>query len=110
MVKFFYFLRYFFSMESKIPIVITKEDCHRCHELKDWLNEHDVRYIERDINDEEFVHELLHDDNFLKTFCDADGCIVNTPVVIHKGKYWFKELWGVSGLREKEAKNLFGVK
>jgi hypothetical protein len=56
------------------------------------------------------VHELLHDDNFLKTFCDVDGCIVNTPVVIHKGKYWFKELWGISGLREKEAKKLFGVK
>ena len=33
-----------------------------------------------------------------------------TPVVIHKGKYWFKELWGISGLREKEANKLFGVK
>jgi hypothetical protein len=52
----------------------------------------------------------LHDKNFTKTFCDADGCIVNTPVVIMKGKYWFKELWGISGLREKEAKKLFGVK
>jgi hypothetical protein len=30
--------------------------------------------------------------------------------VIMKGKYWFKELWGISGLRKKEAKKLFGVK
>ena len=42
-------------MESKTPIIITKEDCHRCHELKEWLNERDVRYIERDINDEELI-------------------------------------------------------
>ncbi|MFX1446298.1 MAG: glutaredoxin domain-containing protein [Promethearchaeota archaeon] len=97
-------------MEAKTPIIITKEGCPHCRELKEWLNSHNVSYIERDINDEEFVHELLHDNNFLKTFCDDDGCIVNTPVVIHKGKYWFKELWGISGLREKQAKKLFGVK
>lgn len=96
--------------EMKVPIIITKEGCHRCHELKEWLNKNSANYVERDINDEEFVHELLHDDNFLKTFCDADGCIVNTPVVIMKGKYWFKELWGVDGLRQKEAKKLFGIK
>ncbi|MFX1497850.1 MAG: glutaredoxin domain-containing protein [Promethearchaeota archaeon] len=96
--------------EMKIPIIITKEGCSRCRELKEWLDENKIKYIERDINDEEFVHELLHDDNFLKTFCDADGCIVNTPVVIMKGKYWFKELWGVDGLRQKEAKKLFGIK
>ena len=96
--------------KMQVPIVISKSDCHRCTELKEWLHKHDVNYIERDINDEEFVHKLLHDDNFLKTFCDADGCVVNTPVVIMNGKYWFKELWGISGLREKEAKKLFGVK
>jgi len=74
------------------------------------LNSKEVKYVEKDINDEEFVHQLLHDGNFLKNFCDADGCIVNTPVVMHKGKYWFKELWGINGLREKEAKKLFNVK
>ncbi len=96
--------------KMQVPIIITKEDCHRCHELVGWLKEHDIEYIERDIDDEEFTHKLLNDKNFTKTFCDADGCIVNTPVVIMDGKYWFKELWGISGLREKEAKKLFGVK
>jgi len=96
--------------EMKIPILITKEGCPRCHELKTWLDENNVSYVEKDINDEEFVHQLLHDENFLGTFCDADGCIVNTPVVMYKGKYIFKELFSQMGLREKEAKKLFGVK
>ena len=93
--------------EMQIPIVITKNDCHRCVELKEWLKKNDVKYVERDIDDEEFVHQLLQDRNFLGTFCDADGCIVNTPAVLHQGKYWFKELWGISGLRKKEAEKLF---
>ena len=96
--------------EIKLPIIITKEDCHRCHELKEWLKENEVQFVEKDISDEDFVHQLLHDANFLKNFCDADGCLVNTPVVMYKGKYWFKELWGIDGLRKKEAKKLFGVK
>ena len=52
--------------KANIPIVITKEGCHRCHELKEWLRDQDVKYIERDIEDEEFVHELLEDKNFLQ--------------------------------------------
>ena len=93
--------------EMQLPIVITKADCHRCVELKSWMKENDVKYIERDIEDEEFVNQLLQDKNFLGTFCDADGCIVNTPAVLFQGKYWFKELWGISGLRKKEAEKLF---
>jgi len=93
--------------EAKLPIIISKKDCNRCAELKEWLNKNDVKYVEKDIEDEEFVHQLLHDPNFVGTFCDKDGCIVNTPVVIHKGKYWFKELWSQSGLRKKEAEKLF---
>ena len=95
--------------EVKIPIVVTKEDCHRCHELIDWLKENKVKYVEQDIEDEDFIQQLLQDENFIGTFCDKEGCVVNTPVVIHKGKYWFKELWGISGLRTKEAKNLFDL-
>ncbi len=49
----------------QIPIIITKEDCHRCHELVDWLKEHEVEYIERDIDDEEFVHALTSMENHL---------------------------------------------
>ena len=92
--------------EAKLPIIISKEGCHRCEELEKWLNKNDIKYIQKDIDDEEFVHELLQDPNFIKTFCDEEGCIVNTPVVMYNGKYWFEELWGRSGLKEKEAKKL----
>ena len=93
--------------EMQLPIVITKKDCHRCVELKSWMKEKKVPYVEKDIEDEEFVQQLLQDKNFLGTFCDAEGCVVNTPAVMYKGKYWFKELWGISGLRKKEAEKLF---
>ena len=95
--------------DIKLPIIITKENCHRCHALKEWLDANAVQYVEKDISDEDFVNQLLNDENFLGTFCDADGCIVNTPVVMYKGKYIFKELFGISGLREKEAGKIFGV-
>ncbi|MGQ4873716.1 MAG: glutaredoxin domain-containing protein [Promethearchaeia archaeon] len=93
--------------EQQIPIIITKKGCHRCDELKAWLKEKKIKYIERDIDDEDFVKQLLQDQNFTSTFCDAEGCIVNTPAVLFKGKYWFKELWGISGLRKKEAEKIF---
>ncbi|MHA1804319.1 MAG: glutaredoxin domain-containing protein [Promethearchaeota archaeon] len=92
-----------------LPIIITKKDCHRCKELKEWLKNNNRRYVEKDIDDVEFVQQLLNDKNFILTFCDEEGCIVNTPIVIYKGRYWFKELWGVSGLREKEAKKIFDL-
>ncbi|MGV9198357.1 MAG: glutaredoxin domain-containing protein, partial [Promethearchaeia archaeon] len=66
--------------EMKLPVIITKEDCHRCHELKEWLNENEVEYVEEDVNNEKLIQQLLHDENFLKTFCDEEGCLVNTPV------------------------------
>ena len=91
----------------QLPIIITKTDCHRCHELKDWMNENELPFVEKDIDDEEFVHQLLHDSNFVGMFCDAEGCVVNTPVVMYKGKYVFNKLWGISGLRKKEARKLF---
>ncbi len=91
----------------QLPIIITKTDCHRCHELKDWMNENELPFVEKDIDDEEFVHQLLHDTNFVGMFCDAEGCVVNTPVVMYQGKYVFNKLWGISGLRKKEARKLF---
>jgi len=93
--------------EIKIPIIITKEGCHRCKELKEWLKENEINYVEKGLEDEAFIEQLLNDKNFLGTFCDKEGCVVNTPAVLHKGKYWFKELWGISGLRKQKAEELF---
>ncbi len=87
--------------------VITKKDCPRCIEFKDWMKENNLTYVEKDIEDEQFVHQLLHDSNFVGMFCDEEECVINTPVVMYKGKYIFKELWGLSGLKKKEAKKIF---
>ena len=40
-------------------------------------------------------------------YYDEGGCLVNTPVVMLKGKYFFKELFEVSGPRKKQKKNNF---
>lgn len=93
--------------EENLPIVISKEGCPRCEILKEWLDKKKVNYTERDIEDDKFVKELVADPKFIQTFCDSEGCIVNTPAVKHKGKYWFRELWTEDGLNEKKAKKLF---
>ena len=99
-----YFL---FMSDIQLPIIITKKDCHRCKELKEWMKEKNLPYVEKDIDDEEFVQQLLKDSNFVGMFCDKEGCVVNTPVVMYKGKYVFNKLWGIDGLRKKEAEKLF---
>ena len=63
----------------QLPIIITKDDCHRCHELKDWLDSKALKYVEKDINDEEFVHQLLHDNNFVMNFCAVSTLMVSYP-------------------------------
>ena len=91
--------------EIQLPIIITKKDCSRCIELKDWMKENNFSYVEQDIEDEKFVHQLLHDPNFVKMFCDEEGCVVNTPVVMFKGKYYLTNYGEYQDLRKKKLKN-----
>lgn len=93
--------------EKDLPIIITKKDCPRCVTMKEWLKDNKIEYTERDIDDESYVQQLVRDKEFLKTFCDDESCIVNTPAVSYKGKYWFKELWDEDGLKKKKAAKLF---
>ncbi len=93
--------------EMQLPIIITKKECERCKNLKEWLKANKIDYIEKPIEDQELVEQLKKDENFLHTFCNEEECIIKTPVVLFKGKYWFKELWGIDGLRKKEAEKLF---
>ncbi|MFX1257645.1 MAG: glutaredoxin domain-containing protein [Promethearchaeota archaeon] len=93
--------------DIQLPIIITKKGCPRCIALKEWMKENELLYVEKDIDDEEFVNQLLNDSNFVGMFCDEEGCVVNTPVVMYKGKYIFNKLWGIDRLRKKEAQKLF---
>ena len=38
--------------DIQLPIIITKSDCHRCIELKVWMYENDLPFVEKDIDDE----------------------------------------------------------
>ncbi|MBN2155782.1 MAG: hypothetical protein JW776_07045 [Candidatus Lokiarchaeota archaeon] len=88
--------------------VITKENCSKCSDLKSWLKEEDIRFEEWSVEDQQVVDKLLHNEMFIQTFCDIEGCTVYTPVIYlpNENKYYFKELFGIDGLRKKFIRNL----
>jgi hypothetical protein len=76
--------------------------------LKGWLKEKEINYTEKSVEEQEVVDELLHNEEFIQTFCDIEGCTVYTPV-IHipsENKFYFKELFGIDGLRKDFLTNL----
>jgi glutaredoxin len=81
--------------------VITKNNCSKCVDLKSWLKEKGVKYEEWSVEDQKVVDKLLHNEQFIETFCDIEGCTVYTPVIQIDGKFYFKELFGINGLRKE---------
>ncbi|MHA1110712.1 MAG: hypothetical protein ACTSRE_06385 [Promethearchaeota archaeon] len=80
--------------------VITKHHCSKCTDLKGWLKEEGVKFDEWSVEDQSIVDKLLHNEEFIQTFCDIEGCTVLTPVIHTEGKFYFKELFGIDGLRK----------
>lgn len=93
-------------------VIISKSNCPKCDDLKNWMKANKVSaYKEWKIEDQVVVQKLLANPEFVKTFCDVDGCVVYTPV-IHKpeeNKFYFKELFGINGIRDKEVKKIIGL-
>jgi hypothetical protein len=89
--------------------VITKKNCSKCTNLKSWLKEQKISFDEWSVEDKQIVDKLLHDEGFIQTFCDIDGCMVYTPVIYTEGKYYFKELFGINGLRKDFIKKLLDL-
>ena len=88
-------------------IIYTKKDCHRCEELKGFLNRHGIRYVEKDVERPEVVQELLKSEYIVKNFCDDKGCIVITPIVNLNDKWMHKEFFDIHGFSEKRARKIF---
>ncbi len=86
--------------------VITKKNCNKCVDLKSWLKEKEVKFDEWSVEDQKVVDKLLHNEEFIQTFCDIEGCTVYTPVIQTGGKFYFKELFGIDGLRKDFIKKL----
>ncbi|MHA1679752.1 MAG: hypothetical protein ACTSUE_02010 [Promethearchaeota archaeon] len=82
--------------------VVSKKDCSKCDDLKAYLKEKGATYDEWPLSKEDVKDKLLHDEKFIQNFCDIDGCMVYTPVIRidETGEYYFKELFGMSGLRK----------
>ncbi|TFG19087.1 MAG: hypothetical protein EU530_07330 [Promethearchaeota archaeon] len=80
--------------------VITKDHCSKCVDLKDWLKEKKIKFDEWSVGNQIVVDKLLHNEEFIETFCDIEGCTVYTPVIHVDGKFYFKELFGIDGLRK----------
>ncbi len=97
-------------MVKKIQ-VISKAGCHKCDDLKAWLKKNNVKFDEWSLEDAKVKNKLLSDEKFITRFCDIDGCMVYTPVVRldETGEYYFKELFGVSGLRVDAIKKIIGM-
>ena len=86
--------------------VITKNNCSKCVDLKTWLKEKHVTFEEWSVEDQKVVDKLLHNEKFIQTFCDIEGCTVYTPVIYTEGEFYFKELFGIDGLRKDYIKKL----
>jgi len=91
--------------------VITKENCSKCIKLKEWLKENNIKFEEWPIEQKWVVDALLTDKIFVKEFCTLDSCSVYTPLIylIDEGKYYFKEIFGINGLRVEFLKNLLEI-
>ncbi len=92
-------------------VVISKKDCPKCDDLKKWLKAKNAAYEEWKIEDQKVVQKLVADPGFIQTFCNIEGCVVYTPVIYvpDEKKYYFKELFGIKGLREKEVTQIIGL-
>lgn len=92
--------------------VITKQNCSKCADLKAWLKDKDINFDEWSVEDQKVVDKLLHNENFIQTFCDIEGCTVFTPVIYlpEDNKYYFKELFGIDGLRKDYITKLLELK
>ena len=90
--------------------VISKENCSRCEVLKTWLKTKTIPFDELHLEEESVKEKLLSGNVFIETFCDIEGCMVLTPLIHVDGKYYFKELFGIDGIRENFVKKLLDIK
>ena len=91
-------------------IVYTKELCPRCGVLLDFLNKNKFPYLEKKIEDDLVIRELLTYEYIRENFCDEKNCIVVTPILNIDGEFKHKEIFDIGGFNEKKAKKLFKIK
>ncbi|MHA1648703.1 MAG: glutaredoxin family protein [Candidatus Helarchaeota archaeon] len=76
-------------------IIYTKHDCERCKALKTYLDENNIPHLEKDINSEEAIQELL-----------SSEYIVNTPIVKVEEKWMHHEFFDEGGFNKERAEGI----
>ncbi len=91
--------------------IISKPNCSRCEQLKQWLKQENLPYEEWSLDDPDIKIRLLDDDKFVEKFCDIDGCMVYTPVmrINDTGEYITNQIFGIDGVRGKYIKEVLGI-
>ena len=64
-------------------------------------------FVEKNIDEQETIKELLASEYVVNNFCDEKQYIVLTPVVKVDGKWMHKEFFDIKGFNEKRAKKIF---
>ena len=98
-------------MKLKKFQLITKKGCSKCRLVKEWLEHNNISILEWPIEEEWVADKLLKDPNFIQNFCDIESCTIYTPVIRleETGQYYYKDLFGISGLRENYLKKLLDI-
>lgn len=88
--------------------IYTKQNCDRCKALKAFFEEYAIDHVEKDIELEDVVKELIGSKYVIENFCDAQECIVVTPIVKIDGNWMHKEFFNDDGaFLEDKTKQIF---
>ena len=81
--------------------IVTKSNCNRCFQLKDWFIQNQIPYTEKSIENPTINQELLQDPNFRSEFCVEDDCKIYLPLlyIVDSHQYFHKHLFGIDGIR-----------
>ena len=81
--------------------IITKADCNRCFQLKEWFKKKKIQFTEQAIETPEVNQHLLQDPNFRSEFCKDDDCKMYLPLLYIEDthQYFHKHLFGIDGIR-----------
>jgi hypothetical protein len=79
--------------------------------LKDWFDQYGLQYKEWHIETEEVKNKLLNDPKFVEAFQKENYVKIPTPLVYleDEGDYYYKRLFGISGIRDKFIKKLLEI-
>ncbi|WP_457557885.1 glutaredoxin domain-containing protein [Candidatus Harpocratesius sp.] len=90
-------------------VLYTKSNCHRCSELKQWLQSHTIPFREKSLEDPAILKQIVQDPLYLNVHCQRQPCKIYPPVLYlpQSKTYIQNQLFSINGLRSTFLSNLF---